>query len=41
MYGGAYSGNYSVKVTSAQYGNFDTTGIYFQAIGTVTSWSPN
>lgn len=40
MYGGAYSGNYSIVVNSAQYGNFDTTGLFFQAIGTVTSWSP-
>ncbi len=39
-YGGAYSGNYTLEVSSVLYGNFDTTGLIFEAVGKVTSYSP-
>lgn len=41
MYGGAPSGNYSVVMMSAVHGLFDTSAIIFQAIGVITSFSPN
>jgi len=39
-YGGANSNVYSLKVHSSSYGDIDTTGITFEAVGKVTALSP-
>ena len=39
-YGGAYSGVYDITINDASYGEIDTNGLTFEAIGIVSSISP-
>ena len=39
-FGGAYSGDYDLKVYSDTYGGFDTTGVVLHAIGQVSDFTP-
>jgi hypothetical protein len=41
MFGGAYSGIYSVQVRHAHFGLVDTSHIRFDVGSTMTSYSPN